>query len=415
MKTTQDFLKYFKKIKNPKEFEIFLEQYKNAQVGKFAIIKLSGSTLENHIESIAEDIAFLYKLDLIPMIIHGAGKALDKEISQVKINNIRVTSSEDIYKVKEITNSLTNRLIEEITKFGGKAKNLSKTLLCNYLDYNTYGNVGKVIDVDYSIITTAIKDGFIPIFSNLGYINPSQPVNINADSVAKALFLIFQPMRLFFISDTGGVLDSNGRIIQHINIEDEIKAEDGMLFKINTIKEIISENSNSAAVIISAQNLIKEIFTIKGSGTFISNYKINKFTTKSEIDVPRLSVLLSDAFNKKLNQNYFDSDFDSFFIHNEYKAVGIIKKLEGYNYLCKFAVSPSHQGTGLAKYLWEKIIADKTSLVWRSKEENPANDFYNKRCNGFIKNNNWRIYWVGMEYLDINMVNTITNLAQSFN
>lgn len=411
---TEEFLRFLKKTKYSKEFDLFLEQYQKANPGRFAIIKISGAVLENELESISEDIAFLYKLNLIPIIVHGAGKSLDQVVSNNKINGIRVTSYEDMYKVKETTNSLTDKLIDEIYKFGAKAVNLSDCLQCDYLDYQIYGYVGKVNGINYNKIMNAINNGFIPIFSNVGICEDTKPLNINADSVAQSLFNHFKPMRLFFITDTGGVLDDSGKIIQHININDEFNANGGMLFKLNIIKDIILEHPDSAIVITSAQSLIKEIFTIKGSGTFISNFKINKYISKENIDFNRLKVLIDSAFNKSLVDNYFNDEFLSFYIHSDYQAVGIIKSVEHYNYLCKFAVSPSHQGVGLAKYLWDVVSEDNSVLVWRSKVTNLANNFYNKRCDGFVKANGWHIYWYGTKYLSAELIEKISNIKQSF-
>ena len=301
----QTFLNFLNKTKFSKEFELFLEQYQKLESGKFAIIKLSGATLENHIESISEDIAFLNKFKLFPIIVHGAGTALDKVVGNIKINGIRYTSDEDIQKVLQISNELTGKLIDSIKLIGGNAVNMTHCLDCEFLDKELYGNVGAIINIDFVQIINAIEAGFTPVFSNIGYDKSGKPFNINADSVAQSLFNQFVPKRLFYLTETGGVLDGNDKIIRNININDFTEAYGGMLFKLESIKSIMQTNPNSAVVITSAQNLIREIFTIKGAGTFINNFKINKFDSFENIDIEKLTALLNSSFNKKIRFKLF--------------------------------------------------------------------------------------------------------------
>ncbi len=410
----QTFVKFLQKTKISKEFALFLQQYQKMDIGKFAIIKISGSILENHIESVSEDIAFLNKFNLFPILVHGAGSSLDKVVSNKIINGIRYTSSEDIHKVVRITNDLTDKLLTEIEKQGGKAVDLSECLICDYLDKDLYGHVGKIISIDKEKISKIMKEGITTLFSNIGYDSEGNPFNINADSIAKSLFDSFIPQRMYFLTETGGVLDSNNNIISHINLSDFIDADGGMLFKLETIKEIIDNHPDSAFVITSAQNLIQEIFTIKGSGTFISNFKIVRINRTDEIDIPMMTDLLNSSFNKKLKSNYYENKFKSVYLHDDYKAVAIIKEIDGFNYLCKFAILPTHQGTGLAKYIWNLMKNDYETLIWRSKSTNLANNFYNLRCDGMIKSDGWHIYWYGQKYLPIELIEKISNIEESF-
>lgn len=408
------FSKFLHNSKFAKEFELFLEQYKILPPGTFAIIKISGATLEKHIESIAEDIAFLNKFGLYPLIVHGAGSALDKVVNNAKINGIRCTSNDDIGKVENISSTLSARLIEAIENKGSSAVSLSRVLECEFLDKDIYGNVGKITGINKNKIIQAVKDGKTPVFSNIGYSKDALPLNMNADYTAQKLFEYFTPKRLFFITDTGGVLDKKGKIIQHINLSDFNSATDGMLFKLETIKEIIRKSPNSAIVIGSADSLAKEVFTIQGSGTYISNFKICKSDSKNDVDKNKLRDLLNSSFNKILSADYFDDEIKCCYHHNEYKAVAIIKTLNEYDYLCKFAVAPTHQGTGLAKYIWEILIKEHPKLVWRSKSGNSANNFYNSRCNGMVKIDGWNVYWYGHKYLEQAIINEILNIPETF-
>ena len=83
-------LNYLEKTGKKSEFDLFLNIFKSIPKTKFAVIKISGKTLENKIDQIAEDIAYLNKLGIYPIIIHGAGSTLDRKLPQSKkIEGIR--------------------------------------------------------------------------------------------------------------------------------------------------------------------------------------------------------------------------------------------------------------------------------------------------------------------------------------
>ena len=75
---------------------------------------------------------------------------------------------------------------------------------------------------------------------------------------------------------------------------------------------------------------------------------------------------------------------------------------------------PTHQGTGLANYLWEILKKDLDCLIWRSKSTNNAINFYNSRCTGMIKSEDWHIYWYGKKYMPIELIEKISFMEESF-
>lgn len=83
---------FFKKT-GKEEFELFKGIY-GQDKEKFAVIKISGATLENKEEEIGENLAFLAKMGIFPVVVHGAGTKLDKKLpNSVKVNGVRVTTN----------------------------------------------------------------------------------------------------------------------------------------------------------------------------------------------------------------------------------------------------------------------------------------------------------------------------------
>ncbi|MBI5389775.1 hypothetical protein HZB01_05355, partial [Candidatus Woesearchaeota archaeon] len=150
-------------------------------------------------------------------------------------------------------------------------------------------------------------------------------------------------------------------------------------------------------VITSAENLLKEIFTIKGSGTFIKYHRIKNTSDPATINKKKMKALLEDAFGKKLLDTYFEGQFKEIIYEKDYEGVAIMKEVQGIPYLDKFAVAKAYQGTGLGKSLWNEVIRSYPSLLWRAAATNPFNEVYIRYCDGMIKGTEWIVFWKNLE------------------
>ena len=106
-------LKILKSFGLDKELELYLQMFQKTPAHKFAVVKISGSTLEDKMRLVAEDLAFLSKLGLTPIVIHGGGKQIDKELQKKgvvskKVNGLRVTDKETMNVVKKTIEALSN-------------------------------------------------------------------------------------------------------------------------------------------------------------------------------------------------------------------------------------------------------------------------------------------------------------------
>ena len=88
---------------------------------------------------------------------------------------------------------------------------------------------------------------------------------------------MLQPYKIIFLTGTGGLLDAEGRVIDSINLSteyDELMAQPwingGMRVKIEQIKALLDALPLSSSVSITRPDeLAKELFTHKGSGTLV--------------------------------------------------------------------------------------------------------------------------------------------------
>ncbi|ORX76609.1 DUF619-domain-containing protein [Anaeromyces robustus] len=139
--------------------------------------------------------------------------------------------------------------------------------------------------------------------------------------------------------------------------------------------------------------------------------KITRHTSLDTVDREKLLQLLNSSFKKCIDtEHYFkrlESVLDSITITGDYQGATIITR-EGRNlcnegkgvpYLDKFAVSPDSQGIGVADILWKRMKHDYPNMLWRSRAENPVNNWYFERSSGSIfvptEHQDWRLFYYG--------------------
>lgn len=386
--------KFIHKIGKEHEFRIFLDMIHNTP--RYALLKLSGQSIDDHLDHIAENIAFLNQLEIYPVIVHGAGSTLDERLpASKKIDGLRVTGEDDMHVIKGVFDSISSDLEEKVNSYGGSACRVSDVFSCSQLEM--YGLVGSIEDVDLKSIMHIIDKGMTPIISPIGAGGGSY-LNINADTAAKELVKAIRPKKWVLVTEAGGVLDEDGVIVPVLNTcspEDYHCLDGGMLYKINELVDFVKSNTYCEVVITSVGNLLKEMFTIKGSGTLIKHHEIVYEDDVSRMNMPKIGSLIRSAFSKSLVQGYF-SDVDGAFFEKDYGGIALIKEIDGIPYLDKFAVAKHLQGTGLGESIWKEMIKKYPKLIWRAKTDNPCNNFYRDRCHGMRKSSGWNFYYINL-------------------
>ena len=75
----------------------------------------------------------------------------------------------------------------------------------NYLDYETYGYVGEVKQVNTDIIDILTTKKVVPVISCIGVSEEGQALNINGDTVASEIALAVGAERLLLVTDVAGI------------------------------------------------------------------------------------------------------------------------------------------------------------------------------------------------------------------
>jgi bifunctional N-acetylglutamate synthase/kinase len=426
--TRQTIVRLLSSMAGAKEISQYLKRFSQLDAARFALVKVGGAVLRDDLDALTSSLAFLQDVGLTPIVIHGAGPQLDEELSAAGIrketvNGLRVTTPQALAIVRRVFHAQNLKLVEALQLQDARATSIvSGVFEADYLDRDTYGLVGEVKQVDLAPIYASLQAGSIPVIASLGETIGGQILNVNADFAANELVQVLQPYKIVFLTGTGGLLDGDGKVIDSINLSTEYDAlmaqpwiNGGMRVKIEQIKQLLDALPLSSSVSITRpEELAKELFTHKGSGTLVRRgERVLQATQWSELDIDRLRGLIESAFGRTLVSDYFErTALHRAYVSENYRAAVILTEENGLPYLDKFAVLDDAQGEGLGRAVWQLMRDAQPTLFWRSRHGNPVNAFYEAEAEGSVKQTRWRVYWYGLGDLDREGLETIRNCLE---
>jgi acetylglutamate kinase len=268
---------------------------------KIIVIKYGGHAMvdDELKDMFARDVLMMKYVGIHPVVVHGGGpqiggylKKLGKE-SQF-IQGMRVTDQETMDIVEMVLVGKVNKeIVGLINQHGGKAVGLSgkdgsliraeKYLLSAEKAKDTppeiidLGLVGKVKEINASLIASLVKDGFIPVIAPTGLGDQGETYNINADIVAGAVAAALKAEKLVLLTDVEGVLDSEKKLINTMSnaealamINDRV-IQGGMFPKVKCCLKALRGGVRKSHIIDGRLKhaILLEMFTDSGIGTEI--------------------------------------------------------------------------------------------------------------------------------------------------
>ncbi len=396
-----------------KEIQQYLKRFSSVDAARFAVVKVGGAILRDDMESLVSSLSFLQQVGLTPVVIHGAGPQLDEEmtaagITKQTVDGLRVTPPEVLAVVRRVLVRENLRLVDALQEAGVRATSIQTGVFeAELVDQERLGLVGTVKRVEREGVEAAIRANSIPVICSLGETRAGQILNLNADWAANELVKTLQPYKIIFLTGTGGLLDGEGKLIDSINLSTDRERlmsapwlNGGMRVKIEQIADLLDGLPPSSSVSITKPDeLAKELFTHRGSGTLVRRGEaIHCRTRWDELDLPRLKTLIESSFGRALKLDYFETTTPwRVYVSANYRAALVITEENGIPHLDKFAVANDAQGEGLGRAAWDFMRAEVPRLFWRSRSSNPINDFYFDQSEGAIKGDPWTVFWYGLE------------------
>jgi acetylglutamate kinase len=274
VKTLLDALPYIKEFSN----EIF-------------VIKYGGSAQINPDlkDKVAQDILLMYLVGIKPVVVHGGGNKISGMLDRLQlgtkfIDGLRVTD-EKVMEIVEmvLSGSINKEITALLNHHGAKAIGISgkdaNFIKAKPIDYDKYGLVGKITDIDANVVKNLIAEKFIPVIAPIGGDESlNHPgYNINADLAASKIAASIGAKKIIFMTDTRGVLDKEMNFLSTLH-EDEIKAlkadgtiHGGMIPKVDACLEAVNNGVEKAHIVDGRieHSLLLEIYTRDGIGTVI--------------------------------------------------------------------------------------------------------------------------------------------------
>jgi acetylglutamate kinase len=269
--------------------------------GETVVIKYGGHamTAEELRAGFAQDLVFLSRAGLRPVVVHGGGPQVTGHLDRLGIESVftaglRVTTEETIDVVRMVLNGKVNKdIVGLINRYGPYAVGLSgedanlftaeRKLAAVDGELVDIGLVGEITSVDASMVRALLDNGRIPVISSLahgadGPDGARTVYNVNADTAAGALAVALGAAKLVVLTDVEGLyLDwpTSDEVISQLDADDLEKLlpalSAGMIPKMEACLTAVRGGVPHAHVLDGrlSHAILLEIFTDSGIGTMV--------------------------------------------------------------------------------------------------------------------------------------------------
>lgn len=409
-------------IGSKREGQQYLKLFTSVSSQKFAVIKVGGAILTDHLEELCRSLLFLYELGLYPIIVHGAGPQLNRLLEEAGIvphfeEGIRVTDAKTLAVARKLFLKENMRLVDRLDELGVQTRTLSGVFMADYLDKQKWQYVGKITKVNKAAIERSIEAGYLPVLTSMAESEDGRLLNVNADVAAAELARALEPLKVVYLSEKGGLFDGNKQKISHINLDEEFShlmsqpwCQYGTRLKIKEIKELLDTFPRSSSVaIIHPSDLQKELFTDSGAGTLIRRGdKIQKVSSLSDFgDMAKLKATLIrdregpdaqatvDRWIDFLAENPFSAYYDE-----AMQCLAIVMPPGNGRSMATLAtltMTKSGWLTNIAENVFVAIKKDYPSLVWTVNEADENLTWFFEKADGSFNNNGSVLFYYGCD------------------
>jgi N-acetyl-gamma-glutamyl-phosphate reductase/acetylglutamate kinase len=412
-------------IGSKREVEQYLKYFTSVSSQQFAVIKVGGAIITQHLTELASCLAFLYHVGLYPIVLHGTGPQINELLEAEGVepayeDGIRITDEKTMSVVRKCFLEQNLKLVTALEKMGVHARPITAGVFsADYLDQDKYKLVGKINGVNKSPIEASIQAGALPILTSLAETPSGQILNVNADVAAGELARVFEPLKIVYLNEKGGIINGNtGEKVSMINLDEEYDdlmkeswVKYGTKLKIKEIRDLLMHLPRSSSVaIINVNDLQKELFTDSGAGTMIRRgYRLLTRNSLSEFSEPELlrKALQRDseiASGKTSVASYLRSLENTSFKSYGDEPLDVLAIVTDGNdasgnvpVLDKFLASKSGWLNNVSDNIFNAVKKDYTSLQWVVREDDPnANWFFSKSDGSYTKHGHI-LFWFGIE------------------
>lgn len=277
--------------------------YIRAFQGKVFVIKFGGAAMEDTatLQCVLDDVVFLATVGIQPILVHGGGPAITREMKRRRIeprfvHGHRVTDEATMVIVREVLADRVNaEICRTLERLGAGAVPFAdpsqgslrarRRLVREQspeggVEEYDLGLVGDMEGIDEQMFRDALAAGQVPVVAPLARGPDGEALNVNADMVAASIAAGLDAEKAVFLSNTHGIFTDPadpasfaGTLTADridVLVRDGI-ISGGMLPKVAACREAIRAGVRKAHIIDGRlkHSLLLEIFTNEGVGTQI--------------------------------------------------------------------------------------------------------------------------------------------------
>jgi acetylglutamate kinase len=241
-------------------------------------------------DSVAADIVLMKLVGINPVIVHGGGPEITAYMERLSMpvefyDGLRVTSDDAMEIVKMVLVGKVNKdLVSAINLHGRLAVGIAgddANLIRATQKDPRLGRVGEVTNIDTTVVTNLVADGFIPIIASVGAGDDGGSFNINADLVAGELAAALAAEKVIFLTDVDGLyadFEDKGSLISALTLEQvegmiaNERLASGMIPKVGACAVALRAGVQRAHILNGTlpHALLLEVYTDAGVGTMIT-------------------------------------------------------------------------------------------------------------------------------------------------
>ncbi|KAF5619042.1 acetylglutamate kinase n-acetyl-gamma-glutamyl-phosphate reductase precursor (ARG-6) [Fusarium sp. NRRL 52700] len=400
----------------------------------FAVIKVGGAILQEHLDEFCGSILLLYELGLYPVIVHGAGPQLNSLLESEGVvpqfeDGIRVTDEKTLTIARKLFLEENLRLIERLDSFGVATRSIQGAFGASYLDKDKWQYVGKITEVRKQAIESSISAGYIPILTSMAEGDDGHLLNVNADVAAAELARTLKPLKVIYLSEKGGLFDGEGKLISQINLDDEFDylmaqpfCRYGTRLKIRESRDLLNDLPRSSSVaIIHPGNLQKELFTDSGAGTLIRlGNRIQKTSSIQELkDIKKLETR-SNSSSDSLDIPAIVDQFASILAEKKFTAYYddamhcmaiIMPQDQGMAILTSLSTTKSGWLNGTMENIFTNIRKDYPALAWAASEGDENLTWFFEQADGSFHEHGRVLFYYGSDMRSVALSSVYENFV----
>lgn len=364
--------------------------YINTFRGKTFVVAFGGKAIAGPLaRTLAYDVNLLASLGIRLILVHGARPQIEEELREKGLESryhkgYRITDAATLDCVLDAVGSVyleieallsqglpnTPMANSQIRVIGGNFITARPLGVIDGIDLQYSGTVRKV---DAEGLKAQLSLGNIVLLSCQGSSPTGEIFNLQMEEVAEAVAIATKADKLVFLTDSQGVTDANGQLLDELTADAAARLTDAAWLS-SDLKRYLPCAVRASRLGVGRVHLIgyeqdgallQELFTMEGIGTVISRESLERIREARADDIGALIALIEpleeDGTLVHRPREVLEREIEKFsIIEHDGMVVGcaaLYEYGEGVAELACLAVHPAHRKWGYGEQLMERIQA----------------------------------------------------------